>query len=360
MNKEIDIFGVVLKTERLTLRPFILDDLDDFFEYASVDGVGQMAGWLPHKNKDKSLEILKRFIEEKRTFAIVYNNKVIGSIGIEKYNEKVLPEFSDKEGREIGYALAKDYWGKGLMPEGVKAVIEYCFNVLNLDFLTCGHFLSNNQSRRVQEKCGFRHYIRGKYETRYGEIKDHWLSILENKNKQNYSRETNILIQDEILSIQYLNETMYEDIWKNSLDENNRRFVPDEVFETLEETKEVVDSLIKSYEEIDGPFIYALFRKEDNKNIGYVQQVKIDEGWEIGYHVAENFTCKGYATRAVNLFLDYLKNYKKLDEIYGICLSENLASKRVLEKTGFIPYFEGEGLYQGAKRKVFKSKLKLN
>ena len=40
MNAEIDISNVVLRTERLILRPWRESDLDDFFGYASVDGVG--------------------------------------------------------------------------------------------------------------------------------------------------------------------------------------------------------------------------------------------------------------------------------------------------------------------------------
>lgn len=183
MNADIDITGVIIKTERLVLRPFELSDLDDFYEYASVDGVGQMAGWLPHKNKEESLMILNKFVEEKRTFAITYNDKVIGSLGIEKYKEEKFPEFNGKLARELGYVLAKDYWGQGLMPEAVKAVIDYCFNTLNLDMLFCAHFVENDRSRRVQEKCGFKHYKMSKFETRYGVIKDDWTSILENKRK---------------------------------------------------------------------------------------------------------------------------------------------------------------------------------
>ena len=60
MNVNIDISNVIIKTQRTILRPFQIGDLDDFFEYASVDGVGQMAGWLPHKNKEESLKILKK------------------------------------------------------------------------------------------------------------------------------------------------------------------------------------------------------------------------------------------------------------------------------------------------------------
>jgi ribosomal-protein-alanine N-acetyltransferase len=181
MNIKIDISNVVLKTERLVLRPWKKEDLDDFYEYAKVDGVGQMAGWLPHENIEKSLMILNMFIEEKKTFAIVYNGKVVGSLGIEEYDESELHEFENKKGREIGYVLSKDYWGRGYMPEAVREVIRYCFEDLKLDFLVCGHFVDNDQSKRVQEKCGFKHYKLVKHETRYGIVKDSWLSILENK-----------------------------------------------------------------------------------------------------------------------------------------------------------------------------------
>lgn len=180
MNARIDITDVVLMSDRLCLRAFKADDLDDLYEYAKVDGVGQMAGWLPHKNKEESFCILNSFIEHKKTFAIVYNNKVIGSVGIEEYDEDVLPEYKDKYGRELGYVLSKEYWGQGFMPEAVNTVIKYCFDVLNLDFLVCGHFIDNMQSKRVQEKCGFEHYKLIKSETRYGIVKDSWLSILNN------------------------------------------------------------------------------------------------------------------------------------------------------------------------------------
>lgn len=45
LERIVDISGTILKTSRLTLREFEQTDLDDFHEYASVDGVGQMAGF---------------------------------------------------------------------------------------------------------------------------------------------------------------------------------------------------------------------------------------------------------------------------------------------------------------------------
>ena len=168
MNKPIDITGLVLRTDRLTLRPFRESDLQDLYDYARVDGVGQMAGWLPHKDLEESRRILDMFIREKKTLALEYQGKVIGSLGIDFYSEKDFPEVSDLSGREIGYALSKDYWGQGLMPEAVQAVIGYLFEVENLDFLICGHFERNSRSRRVIEKCGFRYSRTVRFETEYG------------------------------------------------------------------------------------------------------------------------------------------------------------------------------------------------
>lgn len=170
MNKQIDITDVVLTTDRLTLRPWRESDLYDFNEYARVDGVGQMAGWNPHRNLEESKEILSRFITGKKVFALEHQGKTIGSLGVEKYKEEHYPELSDLQGREIGYVLSKDYWGRELMPEAVKAVIAYLFDTVGLDFIIVGHFDWNNQSRRVVEKCGFQYIKTTKFETRYDTV----------------------------------------------------------------------------------------------------------------------------------------------------------------------------------------------
>lgn len=57
---------------------------------------------------------------------------------------------------------------------------------------------------------------------------------------------------------------------KNSVDEENRRFVPDEVFETFEDAHRTIEWLIKSYQCEKGPFLYSVLLK-DKTNIGYVQ-----------------------------------------------------------------------------------------
>ena len=185
MNAQIDIGGIILKTERLILRPWRQEDLDDFYEYARVDGVGQMAGWLPHESKEITQNILDSFITHKKTFALELDGKVIGSLGIESYKEDEFPELDALKGRSIGYVLSKDYWGQGLMPEAVKAVIHYLFEAEKLDFLLISHYAFNNQSRRVIEKCGLAYVKTIPLQTRYGTTEDTLVYILRKEDWNN-------------------------------------------------------------------------------------------------------------------------------------------------------------------------------
>ena len=158
MNAYVDLTSVVLETDRLIIRAWKETDLEDFYEYAKVDGVGQMAGWNPHASIQESKTILDMFIKEKKSFALELkdNHKVIGSLGLEELTLSLGKEYEKLVGREIGYVLSKEYWGKGLMPEAVKGVTKFCFEKEKYDYLLCSHSVTNIQSRRVIEKSGFR------------------------------------------------------------------------------------------------------------------------------------------------------------------------------------------------------------
>ena len=178
MNATIDISNTVLRTQRLILRPWRQEDLEDFYEYAKIVGVGQMAGWLPHENKEMTQTVLDSFITHKKTFALELDGKVIGSLGVENYKEEDFPELHKLQGRSIGYVLSKDYWGQGLMPEAVKAVQKYLFEDAGFDFLVVSHYVWNGQSRRVIQKSGF-HYLKTiQLNTRYGTTEDTLVYLL--------------------------------------------------------------------------------------------------------------------------------------------------------------------------------------
>lgn len=161
--------------------------MSDLYEYASVDGVGEMAGWSHHKNKEESQKILNMFIDEDKVFAICLkeNEKVIGSIGVEKYGmEEKLTEFDGYKGREIGYVLSRDYWGKGIATEATKAIIDFLFYECELDFLICGYYNFNFKSKRVQEKCGFKAYRKLTIKTSMNTEEQSILNLLIHPNKR--------------------------------------------------------------------------------------------------------------------------------------------------------------------------------
>ena len=147
---------------------------------------------------------------------------------------------------------------------------------------------------------------------------------------------------------------MAQSVHQNSLDEDMRRFLPDEVFETVEDAASTIDFLMSQYEGEDGPFVYPILLK-DKTNIGYVQAVPAEDGvWEIGYHIAKQFTGKGYTTEAVSAFLPVIMKQLEIQRIYGICDAENVASCKVLEKCGFNLEYEGPGNYQGKSTQIRK------
>jgi len=165
MDIIIDISNTVLETDRLILRAWKESDLNDFYEYASTPGLGEMAGFSPHKSIDISKSVLQSFILHKNEFAVVekLSNKVIGSVGLQESWANNDSPYSNFKMKNIGYVLSKPYWGKGLMPEAVKSVITFCFKNYDLEALTCGHIISNNQSKRVIEKCGFTYVKQTEY-----------------------------------------------------------------------------------------------------------------------------------------------------------------------------------------------------
>lgn len=158
-------------------------------------------------------------------------------------------------------------------------------------------------------------------------------------------------IETERLIITELDESMAECIHLNSLDDDVREFVPDEVFETIQETQETINFLIECYKGMDGPFVYPVLLK-NGENIGYVQAVPIDGQWEVGYHIAKKYTGKGYATEAVSAFLPVIMERLNITEILGICRSNNVASAKVLEKCSFRLTEKRRGNYKGQEHEI--------
>ena len=145
------------------------------------------------------------------------------------------------------------------------------------------------------------------------------------------------------LYITEFDESMAESVHINSLDEDNRRFLPDEVFETVEDARETITTLMSFYTQNDKPLVYPVFL-HDGQHIGHVQAIPVEDGWEVGYHIAKPHTGNGYASEAVSAFLPPVMEQLGITHIYGICGADNIASRRVLEKCGFSLKYEGAGI----------------
>lgn len=158
MDIKVDFTDLVIKTDRLVLRAFRDSDLEDFFEYAKIPGLGEMAGWPHHENLDYTREVLERFKKNKNVLAIEMDGKVIGSIVLRPVDEDFYKEFEGKKGKELGFVLSPAYHRQKIMTEAVKALMKYAFEDLGLDYLSAGYFRNNFKSRDFQKKLGFTYY----------------------------------------------------------------------------------------------------------------------------------------------------------------------------------------------------------
>lgn len=180
----------MIETERLIIRYFDNNDVDDYFEFASDPRVGPNAAWAPHVSKKESLKYIKIYKKEKNVFAIVLkkNNKVIGKIGL--YKELPVSDFFNKTQRELGFCINPQYWGNGYALEASKAVVDYAFKSLDIDLLWCGHFYYNHQSESVIKRLNFNFYNEIIYDATdigkkilanmYYMTKDEYLEVIDN------------------------------------------------------------------------------------------------------------------------------------------------------------------------------------
>lgn len=169
---------MILETERLILRPWADEDAPALYRYASDPCVGPAAGWPVHTSAEHSLNVIRTvFAGPEETYAVVLKatGEPVGSAGIMtgEHGNEPLPDGE----AEIGYWIGVPYWGQGLIPEAVRALLARCFTELGCRAVWCCYFDGNEKSRRVQEKCGFTHHHTDTVDTALGERPTHFTRI---------------------------------------------------------------------------------------------------------------------------------------------------------------------------------------
>ena len=144
-----------METERILLRPWRESDAEALFKYASDPEVGPRAGWPPHKNVEESLGIIRTVFGSETMWAVELKetSEAIGCVGYLPASASNLKIENDQ--CEVGYWIAKPYWGKGICTEAMRLVVDYCFHVKGFTVLWGDYFPENPASGRVMEKCGF-------------------------------------------------------------------------------------------------------------------------------------------------------------------------------------------------------------
>jgi ribosomal-protein-alanine N-acetyltransferase len=147
----------VIETERLILRKLTMRDASDMFRYCQDKEVARHVLWEAHTSILETRAYIRYNLYQYRSgepasWCIVLRetNRVVGTIGYMSYN-------ADNSTVEIGYSLAREQWGKGLMTEALEAVICETFRALKVHRIEAMHFTDNPASGRVMAKCGMTH-----------------------------------------------------------------------------------------------------------------------------------------------------------------------------------------------------------
>lgn len=143
-----------IKTKRLLLREFRRDDAADMFHgWMGDERVARHTSWYAHTSIDDTRAyiayILNQDAGKSYNWVIVLDKKPIGTI-----NVCYIDEYAEICG--VAYALAYDFWGKGIASEALKAVIRYLFDRVNCRRIIAGCDAANIGSRRVLEKAGMK------------------------------------------------------------------------------------------------------------------------------------------------------------------------------------------------------------
>ena len=144
-----------LTTERLTLRPLTLDDIEWF---AAMRGDADIMRYIGANGA------VPRQVAEERLDRHVacWNERGLGMFGARQHGEEApvgwagLQPLEGTDEIEVGYAFAKPWWGRGFATEAATALVRWGFEELGLERIVAVAYPENEPSRRVMDKLGMR------------------------------------------------------------------------------------------------------------------------------------------------------------------------------------------------------------
>ena len=128
-------------------------------------------------------------------------------------------------------------------------------------------------------------------------------------------------------------------VFKMSLENGMRQWIPDQVYADLQESESVLNFLMQQYESgkspAETPIVLGVCIKESGELIGHAGLSPLNGKVEIGYAIEDCQQRKGYATDAIQAISCWGLSFYRLPKILAVVAAANTASCRALEKAGF-------------------------
>lgn len=164
---------VMIHTQRLLLRPYVQgDEAAMFANWANDPEVTRYLTWAPHGNISVTTELIAQWEARYMSdtvyhWGITLDGELIGDIAVVTWSEP-------NESAELGYCLARRFWGQGIMTEALGSVMRYLFHTIGFHRITLKHDAQNPASGRVMEKAGllYEGRLRGAYKRLDGTFTD--------------------------------------------------------------------------------------------------------------------------------------------------------------------------------------------
>ena len=325
---------VVLKTERLTLRPFRLTDAEDMYNnWGSDPEVPKYVSWDVHESADFTRELLGSWIEnyEKPDYynwTLEFEGQAIGNVAV--------VSFSRWDGAEIGYCMSRRFWNLGIMTEAVSAVTDFLFAEVGCKRIRIRNMRGNPASGRVAEKCGysFEGIEREAARAKDGSVQDIESRSLLRDEWERLKAGPNTVLETERLILRAPGPGDFEGAHAYSSDPENAKYIfwgPNTPADTRRFLRRAQTEWAKR---IPRQYDFVLVRKEDSQLIGGCGLSVSGSLGEIGWILGRSFQHKGYATEAARAVLGFGFQRLGLRRIRARCDARNEPSFHVMERLG--------------------------
>ena len=146
-----------IETERLTLRPFVIEDAQAMFDnWAGREAVTRTTQWTRHESVFETEGILTAWCALYGD-ARVYNWAIVLKETNQPIGNIACMDFSERDSRcTVGYCLSDDHWNQGLTTEALGAVLDFLFTKVGVHKVESYHAADNPASGRVMEKNGMK------------------------------------------------------------------------------------------------------------------------------------------------------------------------------------------------------------